>query len=392
MEACNGHKSEDSHQIKEFKLERFFAKYELTSPYALCSSDCEPLSMSEALDLADEECKQMWDQLGLAYTDPQGALPLRQEICKLYKTVSTEDVIVAAPQELISMAFHAMLRPGDHVVSMFPGYQSLYEIARHIGCDVSFWEPEVQKDGGFVFEVQQLSKLVTSKTRAVVVNFPHNPTGALASKADWEQIVQLCKQSKAYLFSDEMYRLLERDSESRLPAAVDAYERGVSLSGMSKAFGMPGIRIGWLALKDAKLMRSLQQLHDYSTICSSAPSEVLALIGLRAAKTLVQRNLDIIEANVAHFRAFCERHSDVMAFAAPTAGSIAFARLLTGEPIEAFCVRLVEEAGVLLLPATVYDHQPSIENASFRVGLGRRNMPECLRVLEGFLKKDRQRS
>ena len=94
-----------------------------------------------------------WERLGLAYTDPQGALPLRQEICKLYETVSTDDVIVAAPQELINMAFHAMLRPGDHVVSMFPGYQSLYEIARHSGCDVSFWEPEVQKDGSFVFQV-----------------------------------------------------------------------------------------------------------------------------------------------------------------------------------------------------------------------------------------------
>ena len=199
-----------------------------------------------------------WDQLGLAYTDPQGALPLRQEISNLYETVSTDDLIVAAPQELINMAFHAMLRPGDHVVSMFPGYQSLYEIARHIGCDVSFWEPEEQNDGSLVFQVtfcahsafacadwiiqhahptpvsnalrlcrvtrqsnavrhgiqasnmwlqvQHLSKLVTSKTRAVVVNFPHNPTGALSSKADWAHIVQLCKQSNAYLFSDEMYR------------------------------------------------------------------------------------------------------------------------------------------------------------------------------------------
>ena len=103
--------------------------------------------------IGDAERMLRWENLSLAYTDPQGALPLREEICKLYKTVSAEETIVAAPQELIAMAFRAMLKPGNHIVAMYPGYQSLYELAQSMGCEVSFWEPDVDHEGSFAFDV-----------------------------------------------------------------------------------------------------------------------------------------------------------------------------------------------------------------------------------------------
>ena len=108
----------------------------------------------------------------------------------------------------------------------------------------------------------------------MIVNFPHNPTGAHLSKSDWHQLYTCCRKHDAYLFSDEMYRLLEHNASDLLPSAADSYERGISLSGMSKALSMPGLRIGWVATQDQELLQKVLQLKDYTTICSSAPSEV----------------------------------------------------------------------------------------------------------------------
>ncbi|EIE23298.1 aminotransferase, classes I and II [Coccomyxa subellipsoidea C-169] len=381
---------QSKHLPEEFKLERFLARYEFTAPYTLCCSDSQPLSQSEVLALADDECRRKWDQLSLAYTEPEGLPELREEVAKLYNGVSAKDVLIMGPQEALSIAMLAMLRPGDHVVVTFPGYQSLYQIAHTIGAEVSFWHMRADEEGRLVFQMSELRKLVRPTTRAVVVNFPHNPSGALLSLADWETLVEQCRAAGAYLFSDEMYRMLERDPGARLPAAAECYERGVSLCGMSKALGMPGIRIGWLATRDASLHPLIQRLHDYSTICNSAPSEVLALIGLRARDWLISANLDLIEANLGAARAFFARHSDTFEWYEPAAGSVAFPRLRTGEPVDEFCERLVQKSGVLLLPATVYEHAPSVAEGRFRIGLGRLNFKECLKHLEDFLQKEKE--
>ncbi|CAL8465212.1 g4747 [Coccomyxa elongata] len=378
------------HLPEEFKLERFMAKYEFSSPYTLCCSDCQPLSQSEVLALADDECRRKWDRLSLAYTEPRGLPELREEVANLYNGVSADEVLILAPQEAITIAMLAILRPGDHVVVAFPGYQSLYAIARAIGAEISFWHMRADEEGGLGFQMSELKKLMRPTTRAVVVNFPHNPSGALLALTDWEALVGLCRASNAYLFSDEMYRMLERDPAARLPAAVECYERGISLCGMSKALGMPGIRIGWLAARDAELHPLLQHLHDYSTICASAPSEILALIGLRARERLVAANLELIEANLAKAREFFARHADTFEWYEPAAGSICFPRLRTGEAVEAFCERLVAKCGVLLLPATVYDHAQSVAEGRFRLGLGRLNFGECLRHLEKFMQNEKE--
>ncbi|BDA50282.1 probable aspartate aminotransferase [Coccomyxa sp. Obi] len=378
------------HLPEEFKLERFMARYEFTSPYTLCCSDCQPLSQSEVLALADDECRRRWDQLSLAYTESRGLPELREEVAKLYNGVSADEILITAPQEAITIVMLAMLRPGDHVVVAFPGYQSLYAIARTIGAEISFWHMRADEEGGLGFQMSELKRLMRPTTRAVVVNFPHNPSGALLGLTDWEALVGQCRAVGAYLFSDEMYRLLERTPAARLPAAVECYDRGISLCGMSKALGMPGVRIGWLATRDPELHPILHRLHDYSTICASAPSEILALIGLRARERLVAANLELIEANLGEARAFFARHADTFEWYEPAAGSICFPRLRTGEAVEAFCERLVAKSGVLLLPATVYDHAPSVAEGRFRLGLGRLNFKECLQHLEKFLQDEKE--
>jgi aspartate/methionine/tyrosine aminotransferase len=374
-------------QLPPFKLERFFARYEFNPAvkHHLCCSDAEPLTLAELLAAADGDSLRRWEALSLGYTESAGLPALREAIAARYETLGADDVVVAAPQELVFLSMTALLRAGDHVVCCFPGYQSLYQVAQSLGCEVTLWEPSTA-DGKLHFSIDALLAAIRpGHTRAVVVNVPHNPTGWLPSSRDWRTLARACDAAGAVLFGDEMYRGLELDPARRLPAAADAAARGVSLGGVSKALGLPGLRVGWLATRDAALLQRVLQLKDYTTICSSAPSEVLALAGVRAWEQLVQRQLAIIRANLAALRVFSQRWGGVIEWTEPVAGTVAFPRLLTGEPIAAFCEELAETDGVLLLPASVYNHEQSVEQGRFRLGFGRRDLPRCLAALETAL-------
>jgi 5,10-methenyltetrahydrofolate synthetase len=214
-----------------------------------------------ALEPEGSALVQRWKTLSLAYPTAQGLPELREEIARGYERTRADDIVVMAPQEGIFLAMLALLRPGDRVVCAFPAYQSLFEVARSVGCEVTLWEPRnrpVEKGGGYFFCPDDLAALVGTRapgrddgargTRAVVCNFPHNPTGALPTPDEWSAMVGTCDRAGCWLFSDEMYRGLEHAGPARtLPAACDVYERGVSLGGVSKALSLPGARIGWLA-------------------------------------------------------------------------------------------------------------------------------------------------
>ena len=168
------------------------------------------------------------------------------------------------------------------------------------------------------------SAAVTGRTRLLVINFPHNPTGFLPTRAELDAIVAFARRHDLLLFSDEMYRMLEYRPQDRLPAVCDLYERGISLSGMSKALSLPGLRIGWLAAREPGLVGRWLEFKDYTTICSSAPSEVLALMALRARTAILDRNLEIVRGNLAAAGQFFARHPDRFTWRPPLAGSVAF--------------------------------------------------------------------
>jgi aspartate/methionine/tyrosine aminotransferase len=341
--------------------------------------------MADLLAAADDELRLRWDKLTLGYTESQGLPDLRAEIATQYERVSAEQILVAAPEEAIFLTMHALLSPGDHVVCAFPGYQSLYELARSVGCKVDLWLPEEGTE--WRFDPAGLERLLRPDTKLVVWNFPHNPTGALPSAADFARMVQAVARTGAWLFSDEMYRLLEPTLESRLPAAVDLYERAISLAGMSKAFGLAGLRIGWVAARDGAALERMKELKDYTTICSSAPSELLALMALRTRETILSALVARLARNRETAAAFFDRHRDVLGWVPPQAGTICFPRLLNAEAAgggrgaEDFCARLLEQTGVLLLPSTTYGYGDS----HFRLGLGREDFTAGLEVLDGFL-------
>ena len=366
-------------KLPPFKLERYFAKYEFSTEYLLCSSDCESMSIADLLALepgADSRFQQTW----LGYTESQGDPKLRQAICGLYTNIQPEQVLVhAGAEEAIFLFMHAMLERGDHIIVHSPGYQSLAEIARAIGCDVSPWM--AREENGWALDLDELRHLMRTNTKAIVVNTPHNPTGYLMPRADFESLHRFAQENNLLLFSDEVYRESEYDPSLRLPAACDLGPQAVSLGVTSKTYGLAGLRIGWIAAQNQDVVQRMAALKDYTTICNSAPSEFLAELALRHRGELIERNLGIIRANLAVIDDLFARRADLFRWVRPQAGSMGFPRLVKGD-VEDFCDRLVREAGVLLLPGAVYDDRRN----HFRLGLGRKNLPEAVARLEAFLK------
>ncbi|MBN1939899.1 MAG: aminotransferase class I/II-fold pyridoxal phosphate-dependent enzyme [Candidatus Aminicenantes bacterium] len=366
-------------KIKPFKLERFFAEHEFTAPFNMCASDCEPLTMAELLDMADKASLKLWANLGLGYTEPQGHRLLREEISRLYKNISPEQVLVTAPEEGILVAMTTILERGDHVIVTYPAYQSLFEIARFLGREVSEWLPREHK--GWSFDINDLVSLINPRTKLIIINFPHNPTGATITRSDLAKIAEIAGRKDIVLFSDEMYRFLEYDERDRLPAACDMSRTAVSLSGLSKSFALAGLRIGWLATQDGGLFKGFAGYKDYTTICSSAPSELLAIMALRARDRILKRNLELVGANLERLDGFFAEHPDLFDWRRPKGGTVGFPRLQGETKSSQFCADVREKKGVLLLPAEAY----GFEGNNFRVGFGRRNMPEAMEKLRAYV-------
>mmetsp|Transcript_4219 Transcript_4219/g.9138 ORF Transcript_4219/g.9138 Transcript_4219/m.9138 type:complete len:556 (+) Transcript_4219:311-1978(+) len=385
-------------RFRPFTLERYFAKYEFSAPYLLSCSDCESLSMAEIINMADEECRDLWDNLVCGYTESGGLPQLREEIARSYVSKldaeavwhpQAENNIVLCPQEGIFLAAQALLQKGDHVVVPDLCYQSLAENALSLGCDISYWRPSLDEETGeWTFAIDDLARLVTDRTRLVVVNFPHNPTGAMLSTSEWDRLMQICETNDAYLFSDEMYYGLEFDVSSRLTPAFIKYKKAITLGGVSKSLSLPGLRIGWLLSQDLDLLSKIQTLKDYTTICPPAPSEILALIALRNEDAIISRNMEITRAGLAAVEAFFKRFSNIFAFSAPKGGTIAFPHLRKGSKWATtldFCQDLVKDAGIMILPSSVYnlDQDPNC----CRIGFGRKNVPDVVARTEAWLSK-----
>lgn len=366
--------------LPPFKLERYFAKYEFNTKYLLCSSDCEAMSIEELLAFepgAAEKFQHVW----LGYTESQGSPALRSEICRMYESIQPDDLLVhTGAGEAIFLFMFATFQPGDHVIVHSPGYQSLAEVARAAGCDVSLWQAREEHD--WTLDPDEMRQLMQKNTRAIIINTPHNPTGYLMSRTDYDALHRFAQEHHLLLFSDEVYRESEYDSATRLPAACDYGEHAVSLGVTSKTYGLAGLRIGWIATHNRSIYEKMASLKDYTTICNSAPSEFLAEVAMRHRQQLAERNLGIIQANLSVMDDFFQRHAELFSWVRPQAGSMAFPRYLGGD-VDTFCDGLVKQAGVLLLPGSVYDDARN----HFRLGLGRKNLPRAVERLNEFLEK-----
>lgn len=371
--------------ISPFLIERFFAEFEFSVPYMLSGSDAESFTISEVLGLDgkyDRNLKCFLD-LKLAYTESKGAPQLRKSISTLYTKVTDDDILVFSGAEEGIFAFMAgFLQRGDHLIVQFPCYQSLYEVAKANGVEISFWELDEERQ--WKPDIEKLRKMIRPETKGIMVNHPNNPTGFLPTHKDLDELIGVCQEHNLFLFSDEVYRLSEHSRDLRLPAVADLYQKGISLGVMSKPLGLPGLRIGWIATQSSEVMEKIEIFKDYTTICNSAPSEFLATLALESHETILERNLGIIKSNLDLLREFFDRNSDLFSWVEPKAGNIGFVKCLFTDDVEQFCFDLVKEKGVLLLPSTKYGFGKS----HFRIGFGRADFPQGLQKLEEFVREN----
>lgn len=367
-------------KIKDFKLECYFGKYEFTAPYLLTQSDCESMTTAELLAMeegAEEGYLNQW----LGYTETWGDPELRALVAQLYERMKTENILIFhGAQEAIFAYMNVMLEEGDHMIAMYPNYQSAYEVANSVpNCELSMWK--IRDDGrGWAVDFDELEKLIRPNTKLIAVNSPNNPTGYTFTNQEIEKLCDICRKHDVYLFSDEVYKGLELDGEKRVWMA-ERYDKCLSLGVMSKAYGLAGLRVGWVASKDTATLDKMVRFKHYLSICDSAPAEYLAKVALRNGDRLLERNKKIIRDNLALADAFFDKYDYIFEKKPISCGPVAYHKLLLDMPVDVFCQRAVDSKGVLLLPATIYESNEPY----FRMGYGRKGVPEALKKFEEFL-------
>lgn len=370
--------------LPDFRLETYFSRWEFTARYHMCASDMESLSVRELLAMAGDKDRCLWDELRLGYTETFGMPALRRAIADTYDDIDQADVLTfAGAEEGIFAAMQVLLSPGDHAIVITPNYQAAETVPGSI-CDVT--GVALDPDNNWDLDIAQLRAAVQANTKVISINCPHNPTGKVFSRQVLEQIIDIARANELYIFSDEVYRLLERNESIRLPQVADIYERGLSLNVMSKAYGLPGLRIGWIASKDRDVISKMERAKHYLSICNSGPSEVLALIALHASEEILSRNRAIIEKNLVLLDEFFAAHPDLFDWSVPDGGCIGYPRYRGDDGVENFCRKLVEQSGVLLLPASVFSSELTpTPGDRFRIGFGRANTAAGLSVLRDYI-------
>ncbi len=240
-------------------------------------------------------------------------------------------------------------------------------------------------EAGWEIDAEAIARQMRPTTKLVAVNFPNNPTGAICRRDSFEALAELCEERGVTLLSDEVYRGLEVNEADRLPQAAELAPSAVSLNVMSKSYGLPGLRIGWLATRDRDLLERLERRKHYTSICNARPSEALAT-SRSGPVSILARNRRMIEANMPLFAAFFAAHPDRLEWQAPVGGCVSFPRYLGDDGVDNFCTELVEREGVVLLPASIYrsDLGP-VPTDRFRIGVGRRDPEPALEAFGHFL-------
>ena len=372
--------------LPDFALETFFSRWEFAARYHLAASDAESLPLRELLAMASADDREAFEALWLGYTETFGAPLLRQAIASTYDKQAPDNILCfAGAEEGIYIAMHALLDKSDHAIVVTPNYQAAETVPQSL-CDVT--GVPLDPDNSWSLDIDRVAQAIRPNTKLLSINFPHNPTGKILEQERLAALVALCRKQGLWLFSDEVYRLLGLHPERQTAQVADLYEKGLSLNVMSKAYGLSGLRIGWIATADRSLLEKMERLKHYLSICNSAPSEVLARIALKNRASILARNNQLLAGNIILLEKFFADFQNLFQWYRPDGGCIAYPRYVGPGRVDAFAQDLVERAGVLLLPATVYRSALGpTPTDRFRIGYGRAKLAEGLDAFRQHLRR-----
>lgn len=370
--------------LPDFKLERHFSQWEFKAKYHLTASDAESLSLRDLLAMATPEEREEFEGMWLGYTETFGAPDVREAIAALFEARKADDILCfAGASEGIFAANSVILDKDSHAIVVTPNYQSHETLPLAICAATGV---PLDADDGWSLDIDRLAAAIRPNTKLVTINFPHNPTGAIPSLDRYRALIDLCRQHGIYILHDEIFHGLGPTGTQHLPFIADEYERGLSLNVMSKSYGLPGLRVGWIACADADVISRMERMKHYLSICNSGPSERLTKIALRNRDKLLSRNCKIIDENLTQWDAFFAQHESLFDWHRPDGACTAFPRYKGSEGVEQFCRVLVEDSGVLLLPGTIYQSELGATPMDhFRLGFGRKGLDQGLAALDSHL-------
>ena len=345
-------------------------RHETHVQYDIAESGILPLSTNDLLDFEPVDSRAATLErllaLPLGYSEARGTEELRAMLAATYARGDADHILVTTGAiEANFLLFNMLLSPGDHVIAPYPAYQQLYGVPRAIGCDVSLWR--VGPETGYRYDIDALERLVTPRTRVIVVNTPHNPTGAMLAPADAARVYAIANAAGATVIGDEAYRWLAvPDGDPFAPPMFDLGERGVSVGTLSKPFGLPGLRIGWIA-GPPDLVRDCWGMRDYITLSPGKLNDALARLAMTHRDAIIERNSRIIRANLATAGAWMAERNDFMQWTPPRGGLLALLRYdLNVDSLE-LADKLATEHSVMLAPGSAFGYEHHL-----RLGIGQR--------------------
>lgn len=357
-------------KVETFQLERWMSTWEMKVEFDIAESGIYPLTTNELLAFLPEDqqaaTRDHLLNLRLGYTEARGTEALRTIIAETYRDTGPDDVLVTTGAiEANYLLFNTLLEPGDHIVTIYPAYQQLYAVAKAIGCDVSLWE--LTPENGFRYDLDALEALVRPNTKLIVANTPHNPTGAMLSDADLRRIYALAESVGAWLLVDEAYRWLDLPGgDPMAQPARDLGPRGISVGTMSKPFGLPGLRIGWI-VAPADVVGQCWATRDYISLSPGKLNDYLAQVALTVRDKIVTRNWEIVQANLAAADAWFEEHADLATWTRPRGGLLALMKYDFAVPSREVSDVLASDFSVMLAPGSAFGYEGYL-----RIGVGQR--------------------
>ena len=355
-------------KFEPFALERWMTAHELHVEHDIAESGIYPQTVSELLayepEATREQVLERLLDLRLGYSEATGTLELRSLLAETYTNGGPDNILITTGAiEANFLLFNVLLNPGDHVVAPYPAYQQLYSVPRAIGCDVDLWQ--VRPDNGFHFDLDDLESLVKPQTRLIVINSPHNPTGAMLTAGEIQRVYDIAQSVGAMVLSDEAYRWLTIPGGSDpAPPVYNLGPGAISVGTLSKPFGLPGLRLGWMAAP-AKIMAECWSTRDYVSLSPGKLNDALAILAIKHRDKIIERNQDIIATNLSTASAWFAEHSDILSWHPPRGGLLALLRYNLDIPSLDLANRLAEPYSVMLSPGSAFGFEHHL-----RIGIG----------------------